>query len=115
MIVALTVNDHNKLWTGTLIFLVTCEFALLLTYSINATQDSNFSDLASKTPLAIDKAMNVIVLVADLALAGSLVILLHRKRSPFAETNSVIKTITAYTISTSFVTVVISTIALVEV
>ena len=95
--------------------LVAGEAAAICLYYAKANEAQLFEQLTFSENVHVEQAMNVLFVVADLALATSMVFLLRQHRSGFAKTDSIIQRIVSYTLSTSLVTVVVSTVALISV
>ena len=87
-----------------LVLLVICELAVIIAYYAIVCHAIFVPEVGVPTPLAVEKALNVVFLMADSALAGSLIVLLHRKRSGIRKTDSVIRLIIIYTLSSTAIT-----------
>ena len=89
---------------------------MMMVYYNTVLHAKFFVQLVTPSALAIEKAMDSVVLVTDFSLAFSLVILLHRSRTGgFTSSDSVIKLIIAFTIGTSLITALLLLVALVSV
>lgn len=113
MKVFLLVSEKNRLWVALLAILLACGATVSLLNCITSYRYEDFFQLQSKTDNALRAAMNSFALATDVALALSLIILLHRIRSGLRNTDSVVNRISVYVVSTSLVTVVVSTMAIV--
>lgn len=108
------VSEGNKIWTSVLVFLVICEFASICIYYNSVLQAKVFEQLSSKSATTNEMAWLSVTLVTDLSLALSLVYLLQRRREgDFSKTDSILKTIIAYTIGTTLLTTLCFIIALI--
>ena len=83
-----------------LAFLVAVEFASVMVYFARIMNTRLLADLAKPTTTTIEKVMNGVFIITDVALAGTRVILLHRSRSDLPRTDNVIKQLIAYTLWT---------------
>ena len=106
------VSNQNKVLTTCLALLVVVEFSAIVVYYANIRDNVFFTQLSSHTTGVIEKTMCVFIVVTDISLAGSLVFLLRRRRSGFAKTDSIIKRLIAYIVSTSLVTVVVAALCI---
>ena len=93
-------SKKNKVLVVVLAFLVAVEFALVMVYFARVKNTKLLVDLANPKTTTIEKIMNGVFVITDVALAGALVVLLHRSRSGFLRTDSIIKQLIAYTLST---------------
>lgn len=107
-----SVSDRNKILTGALSLLVAGEFTSIMIYSVHLFKSEFITELATTYALGVEKSMNVLCLVADSSLAASLIALLHRRKSAFDTTNSVVKRVTQFIIGTSLITVGFAIMAL---
>ena len=108
-----SVSDCNKLLTGALILLVIGEFASIMVYTVHLFEIELITEMAESYALNLEKTTNVLCLVTDSILAVTLIVLLHRRRSAFSTTISVVKRLTQLTIGTSLITAWVSIMALV--
>ena len=93
-------SKKNKILVAALAFLVVVEFVSVMLYFSRVKNTKFLVYLANPTTTTIEKVMNGIFVITDVALAGALVVLLHRSRSGFSRTDSIIKQLIAYTLST---------------
>ena len=110
---AIPVSHHNKLLTGILAFLVTCQFASVIAYYAHITVLKSSLELTSHTSETFEKAMNIVFLITDSSLAASLTFLLWRMRSGIPRTDSIVRLVMIYTLSTSLCTTAIAVLSLV--
>ena len=106
------VSGRGRLLTGALGLLVVGEFTSIMIYSVHLFKITFVTDLASHYALNLQRSMNILSLIADTALATTLIVLLHRRRSAFGNTTSVINRLTQFIIGTSLVTVVLASVSL---
>lgn len=71
-----------------------------------------FSQLAEQSAITTEQTMNALILVTDLALALSLVVLLYNSRSGLRRTDTVVKLLSTYVISTSLITAIVQCLCL---
>ena len=84
----------------------------MIVYCVTISKATFLTQLATYRTSTIEKIMNSTLIFADVALAGSLVFLLQRRRSGFKKTDSGLKLIITYTVGTSAVTVIVTALAL---
>lgn len=109
------VSQRSVILTAALVILVSVEFAGITVYYAAIRENRFFVQLTRYKIMLIEKIITSIAAFTDLALAGSLVFLLRRRRSGFAQTDSIVQRLIAYTVSTSLVTFVIACIALISI
>ena len=107
-----SVSDRNKVMTGVLILLVAGEFTSIMVYTVHLFKIEFITEMAASYALTLEKSMNVLCLVTDSVLAATLIVLLHRRRSAFSTTVSVVKRLTQFIIGTSLITVCLAIMAL---
>ena len=102
------VSKRNKVLVAVLSFFVVAEFGSVIAYFVKIKRATLYVDFADRTTTTIERTMNVIFIVTDTSIAGSLVYLLQKNRSGFRKTDSIIHRLILFTISTSAPTAVVA-------
>ena len=110
----ISVSDRNRALTAGLALVVVIEFTDLMIYYANIHNKKLFSQLSSNTTEVIEKVTCSIILFTDIVLASCLVFLLYRRRSGFGKTDSIVKRLITYIVSTSLVTVIVMGLAFIS-
>ena len=97
-------SNKNLLWTGVHLFLGACELAMLIVYYKIVSRAIFIPEIDAPLALKVEIALVAVFLTADSALSGSLIFLLYRKRSGMKRTDSVIRLIIIYTVSSTAIT-----------
>ena len=108
------VSHRNLVLTAALAILVSIEFAGITVYYAAIRENKFLVQLTRHKIMLIENIMTSTAAFTDLALAGSLVFLLRRWRSGFAQTDSMVQRIIAYTVSTSLVTFLVACLAIIS-
>ena len=104
-------SEGSYILTGSLAFLV---FAQLVITAVYISKTRTFQHLEQLvTIVRYERAMNVIVLITDTAIALVLIYLLWNRRSGFKKTESIIKRLVAFTIGTGLITSIMAIVAFV--
>ena len=98
---------------GILAVLVLCEFASMIVASASIIESTYWVELKLHHCYEAGKAMGFLTVLTDSLLAATLVVLLHRRRTAFPCTISIVNRLTQYAIGTSLVTVCVTSLALV--
>ena len=104
-------SKRNKVLTGLTITLVLGQFATTMAYFALVEPLTLFTQLGSVRNMS--RAMSATIAFADIIIAGILVFLLHRSRSGFKRSDSVINRLIPYTIASGLLTGVDGLLALI--
>lgn len=99
----LAVSDKNKVLVGCFLVLNAGQFAAGVLYFVQTFHKTDFTAVENTSTLASLRASSALAGFIDTALALTLVILLHRRRSGLRKMNSVVDRAT-YTIRTGLIT-----------
>ena len=104
-------SESNYFITGGLAFLVIAQLVVTVVYISKTRSFQHLEQLV--TIVKYERAMNVIVLITDTAIALVLIYLLWNRRSGFKKTESIIKRLVAFTIGTGLITSIMAIVAFV--
>ena len=102
------VSSKNKVLCGVLGSLVALEFCSVMLYYSRIRKAKLFTEFSNRTTTTIEKVMNGIFILTDTSLAGSLVVLLRKNRSGFSKTDTIVRKLIRFTISTSLPTAIMA-------
>ncbi|KAL5524130.1 hypothetical protein ACEPAG_8303 [Sanghuangporus baumii] len=108
---AWNLSNSNYFVTGGLGFLVAAQLISTVVYISKTRSLQHLAQLV--TIVRYERAMNVIVLITDTAIALVLIYLLWSRRSGFKKTESIINRLVAFTIGTGLITSIMAIVAFV--
>ncbi|KAH6915205.1 hypothetical protein BKA70DRAFT_569271 [Coprinopsis sp. MPI-PUGE-AT-0042] len=95
-------SEGNVPLTVVISLLVLAEFACSAAFTVESLKLRTWEDLASLKGLSI--SVNIIGVVADVIIAGALFFFLHRSRTGFKKSDTMISRLILFTVSTGFLT-----------
>jgi len=106
-------SERNLWLTIPVLLLVLGEFGAVLGYVIQALQLSTFDQLDGLKPLSM--TVNALAAAGDVLIAAILCTMLHRSRTGFKRSDSLINKLIIFTINTGFLTSVCAVLSLVTI
>ena len=98
-------SNRNKPLLVALSVMIMIEMGLYCAYFEETWRSKYFESLTHGAPFAVQIALLVVQITAEIALCAALLYLLYRSRTGFKASNSIIKRIIALTMGTSLITI----------
>ncbi|KAJ2933488.1 hypothetical protein H1R20_g3644, partial [Candolleomyces eurysporus] len=95
-------SNENTVLTATVAALVLAEFGSSVAFTIKSMRLRTWADLAQLKGLSI--TVNIVGVVADILITGALFFFLHRSRTGFKRSDTMISRLILFTVSTGFLT-----------
>ncbi|EMD41094.1 hypothetical protein CERSUDRAFT_91852 [Gelatoporia subvermispora B] len=106
-------SERNLWLTTPTLLLVIGEFGAVLVYVIEAMQLETFEQLAGLKPLSM--TVNALAAAGDVLIAAILCTMLHRSRTGFKRSDTLINKLILFTINTGFLTSVCAVLSLITI
>ncbi|KLO11878.1 hypothetical protein SCHPADRAFT_449622 [Schizopora paradoxa] len=104
-------SQHNHMLVGTLALFSAGQAVSILVYFIKSIHFTEFAQLT--TLFTLEKVLNVFGVVSDFTIAGTLIILLHRSRTGFRRSETIVNRLILFTINTGLATSLCAILALI--
>lgn len=110
-----SVSNKNRILTGSLVILIIVEISAVTIFYDSVQGGLLWSRYETFKVMTIEEIVSALVVFTDIFLASSLVFLLRRRRSGVKRTDSIVRRIIVYIISTSLVTSLVACLGLMTV
>ncbi|KAF6762825.1 hypothetical protein DFP72DRAFT_568807 [Ephemerocybe angulata] len=106
-------SNENIPLTVTVVALVLAEFASSVAFTVKSMRLQTWGELGQLKGLSI--TVNIVGVVADILIAGALFFFLHRSRTGFKKSDTMISRLILFTVSTGFLTTICAVASLVSI